>query len=513
MISVEQLHPLEIRTLRVVPSEESFVAMDLITSADLNLGQCNQAFSWLIAKESIIEVKRVNKQSYELTSLGKKYQKEGLFEERILSLLSANGPLPLPEIGSILGLEQRDVGTAYGALSREKIVSMDEDNRVAVTGDVSKRVAVLRRLMDRMVSELVISVGDVNPSEQKEIISQSRKRGSGRGLFRVIEDEIVSYKLTETGKQLQKSVNEMGLTGIEVGALTPKMLTDGSWRRLNFRRYNVNSPPGRILLGRRNPYNAYLDRVRNQLIGLGFEEFDGPLVETNFWCCDALFMPQFHVARDEHDVYFIKEPRETKDLPEPFFSRVEASHVDGGETESRGWGYRFDRNFAKRTILRSHGTVVSAKTLTRARVPGKYFGIMRCFRPDEVDSSHLADFYQTEGIVLGENVNLRTLLGLLKLFAEEIVGVSSDDVRYEPAYFPFTEPSVEVFVRHPKVGWTELGGAGIFRPEVTQPLGVEVPVLAWGLGIDRMAMVSLGIDDIRDLFSTDLHKIRLRVGC
>ena len=299
---------------------------------------------------------------------------------------------------------------------------------------------------------------------------------------------------------------------MEVGALTQDMLSDGSWRRVQFRRYNVNSPPGRVLLGRRNPYTAYLDRVRDQLTALGFEEFDGPLVETNFWCCDALFMPQFHAARDEHDVYFIKEPRHASHLPEPYLQRVAATHADGWQTGSRGWGYRFDPDFARRTILRSHGTVVSAKTLTRAKVPGKYFGIMRCFRPDDVDASHLADFYQTEGIVLGEHVNLKTLLGLLKLFAEEVAGAASADVRYEPAYFPFTEPSVEVFIRHPTVGWIELGGSGIFRPEVTRPLGVDVPVLAWGLGIDRMAMMSLGIDDIRDLFSPDLDQVRRRVA-
>ena len=298
----------------------------------------------------------------------------------------------------------------------------------------------------------------------------------------------------------------------EVGALTPAMLADGSWRNKQFRRYNVNSPPGRVLLGRRNPYTAYLDRVRDQLTALGFEEFDGPLVETNFWCLDALFMPQFHAAREEHDVYFIKEPRHASHLPEPYLERVAATHTDGWQTGSRGWGYRFDPDFARRTILRSHGTVVSAKTLTRAKVPGKYFGIMRCFRPDEVDASHLADFYQTEGIVLGEHVNLKTLLGLLKLFAEEVAGAASADVRYEPAYFPFTEPSVEVFIRHPTVGWIELGGSGILRPEVTRPLGVDVPVLAWGLGIDRMAMMALGIDDIRDLFSPDLDQVRRRLA-
>jgi phenylalanyl-tRNA synthetase alpha chain len=152
--------------------------------------------------------------------------------------------------------------------------------------------------------------------------------------------------------------------------------------------------------------------------------------------------------------------------------------------------------------------VLSAHTLTRAHVPGKYFGIVRCFRYDKVDATHLSDFYQTEGIVLGEDVNLRTLLGMLEMFATEVAGAK--EVKYVPGYFPFTEPSVEVHIKHPKLGWFELGGSGIFRPEVTASLGVHVPVAAWGIGIDRMALMALGLSDLRELFSYDLESVRLR---
>ncbi|MCU0724142.1 MAG: phenylalanine--tRNA ligase subunit alpha, partial [Planctomycetes bacterium] len=128
------------------------------------------------------------------------------------------------------------------------------------------------------------------------------------------------------------------------------------------------------------------------------------------------------------------------------------------------------------------------------------------FRPDRVDATHAVDFFQVEGIVLGAEVTLRTLLGLLRTFALEIA--RAREVAFVPDYFPFTEPSVGAMMRHPKLGWVELGGAGIFRREVTDPLGVTVPVAAWGLGLDRMAMVALGINDIRELFSRDLNRIR-----
>ena len=512
-MNVKQLHPLEVRVLRAAAAEAPFTAADLMAAAGMNLGQCNQAFSWLEGKGLIAERERAQEVRYELTELGEQYRRDGLPEERMVALLRDAGPLPMPEIAARLGLEQRDVGSAYGALAREGVLAMDGARQVEVgaAGGESARVATVRGLLDRLAGGAA-AADELTEAEREQAAALSRKRGAARGVFRAVESESVSYALTEAGQEMRRAAAEAGLSGVEVGALTPDMLADGSWRGVQFRRYNVNSPPGRVLLGRHNPYTAYLDRVRDQLTALGFEEFDGPLVETNFWCLDALFMPQFHAAREEHDVYFIKEPRHASRLPEPYLERVAATHADGWQTGSRGWGYRFDPDFARRTILRSHGTVVSAKTLTRAKVPGKYFGIMRCFRPDDVDASHLADFYQTEGIVLGEQVNLKTLLGLLKLFAEEVAGAASADVRYEPAYFPFTEPSVEVFIRHPTVGWIELGGSGIFRPEVTRPLGVDVPVLAWGLGIDRMAMMSLGIDDIRDLFSPDLDQVRRLVA-
>jgi phenylalanyl-tRNA synthetase alpha chain len=310
------------------------------------------------------------------------------------------------------------------------------------------------------------------------------------------------------GEEIKQAVQASGMTGDEIGTLTPDILKSGEWRTKGFRAYSTKTPPVRVLLGRKNPYVEYLESLKDKLVSLGFEEFDGPLLETEFWNSDALFMPQFHAARDIHDVFYLTDPEYAKAIEQPYLDQVAAAHENGWQTGSRGWNYGFDKDFTRRMILRSQGTVLSAKQLPEAKVPGKYFGVVRCFRPDDVDATHAADFYQTEGIVLGEEVNLKTLLGLLKIFAEEVAGAK--EVKYVPAYFPFTEPSVEVHMKHPVLGWIELGGSGIFRPEVTEPLGIKVPVLAWGLGIDRMAMMSLGLSDIRDLFTGNIEQIRLR---
>ena len=374
--------------------------------------------------------------------------------------------------------------------------------------ELPQEVQLQRALLDK--ADDIIDDSTLSEPERKAIQALSKKRGAANSTFKLIEREEVSYHLTELGEEVKEAVLKANITGEEFGLLTAEMLASGAWKNGMFRPYGINAPTPRLIPGRHNAYGNYLQWVKDKLIALGFEEFDGPLVENEFWNGDALFMPQFHSARDIHDVYYVKEPVHAKQIEEPWLDQVAKTHEDGWTTGSRGWGYKFDHEFTRRQVLRSQGTVLSAHQLTKAKVPGKYFGVVRCFRYDQVDATHGADFYQTEGIVLGKDVNLKNLLGLLKMFATEIAG--AEEVKYVPGYFPFTEPSIEVHIKHPVLGWFELGGAGIFRPEVTKALGVDVPVLAWGLGIDRMALMHLGLNDLRELFTPNIDSVRTRRG-
>ncbi len=296
------------------------------------------------------------------------------------------------------------------------------------------------------------------------------------------------------------------LAGKEIAALTPELIKTGLWKDAKLRPYNVSATGKKTYPGKKQHYMAFLDYVRSKLVAMGFEEMSGPLIETEFWNMDALYMPQHHAARDIHDAYFIKEPKHSPELDKKILERVKKSH-EKGVAGSRGWEYQYDTERAHRLILRTHGTVLSAKTLAAGpKIPGKYFSIMRCFRYDVVDATHLPDFYQVEGIIVDKGLNFRHLIGVLRMFAKEFA--NSEKIKLVPGYFPFTEPSVELHVKHSELGWIELGGAGIFRPEMTIPLGVDMPVLAWGLGIDRIGMCNMGISDIRDLFTHDLKKLR-----
>jgi phenylalanyl-tRNA synthetase alpha chain len=509
--AVRELHPLEVKVLLRYGKKDVISHARLVADLGYNLGQANQALSWLAMKGLVAETDRAARVLYEITELGRECMSKGTGEQRIVDLLAAEGPLPLPEISRKLGIEPKDVGSAFGGLSKDGVLAMDADKRATLAAGGLERLAPRQRAIQSLLKRAEgapLEEQGLSAADRELAGSQAKKRGAAGSLFRLVEREEVTSVLTPAGLEAAAALKKAGATGEEAGALTPEMLKSGAWKTLQFRRYNIDVPPSRVPLGRGNPYCGFLSRLKDKLASLGFEEFDGPLVETEFWNGDALFMPQFHAARDIHDVYYIKEPTHAKQIEQPWLDQVAATHQNGWTTGSRGWEYPFDRDFTRRLILRSQGTVLSAKTLTRAKVPGKYFGVVRCFRYDKVDATHLADFYQTEGIVLGEEVNLRTLLGLLKMFAEEVA--MAKEVKYVPGFFPFTEPSVEVHIKHPTLGWFELGGSGIFRPEVTEPLGIKVPVLAWGLGIDRMALTSMGLHDIRDLFTNSIEDVRAR---
>ncbi|MDR2767142.1 MAG: phenylalanine--tRNA ligase subunit alpha [Treponema sp.] len=532
---VKNLHPLEVKIiLRYQKGDE--LTIDRVES-DLGLksGNGNQALSWLAGKGIVTELRRDTAVFYELTALGREWKEKGSPEERIIELVRIQSGLGLPEIAAALRLPNRDVGSAFGSLSRLGVLAMDGGKRVVMVlppdqiengrpakGAAAEHFSLVRGLFDKAAArELTAEAGagvtgllpaaELSPDEKNAIAGMAKKRGAADAAFRQIERETVvfGFSSAETDRdQIAAALEAAGITGEEIGALDAGMLASGSWKGRVFRSYNVRVPPTRLIPGRTNPYAQFLEGVKDKLSSLGFEEFDGPLVETEFWNSDALFMPQFHSARDIHDVYRLAAPERAGAVEEPWLSNVAAAHETGGVSGSRGWTYSFDRDFTRRLILRSQGTVLSAKTLPRAKIPGKYFGIVRCFRYDKVDATHLPDFYQTEGIVLGEEVNLKTLLGMLEMFAMEVAGAK--EVKYVPGYFPFTEPSVEVHIKHPVLGWFELGGSGIFRPEVTESLGVHVPVAAWGIGIDRMALMALGLNDLRELFSCDIENVRLR---
>ncbi len=508
------LHPFELKLLHAFAGDAPVALETLAASAGLELAHARSAVERLREKEAVRVEREDIRTLVALTDRGRELGAAGLLPLRILDLLVHERGVTRDRLAihaRVAPGDVEDIGSAIGELKRLGAITLGAGGVLERTGDADAAAAPLRAtqaLIERVGAATTIVLDGLDTADQERVQGLSRKRGKGRGVFLCREENERWFALTPSGGRLRAAAAAMGRTGDEISQLTPDMLARGAWRDRPFRSYDVSVRPGRVVVGGRHPYRAFLDDVTRRLLSMGFQEMRGSLVETEFWNMDALFMPQFHSAREIHDVYFVDAPTHHRGLPDDVVERVAAAHSDGGTTGSRGWRYTFDRARTHRLVLRSQGTALSARRLASAAVPGKYFSIARCFRYDTVDATHAPDFFQIEGIVLERDITFRHLLGLLTLFAREFA--RANEVRFVPAYFPFTEPSVEVHMRHPnpRIGWTELGGGGIFRPEVTAPQGVDVPVIAWGLGLDRMAMVALGIDDIRDLFSPDLEMMR-----
>jgi len=455
--------------------------------------------SLTLTEKKLTETHEQRQTLAKLSPEGGHHAKKGLPERRLISaLLQMGGEAPVDEVVKKAGLEREFLAIGLGWLHRKGWAHMEKNLLRALQEPPLGTDEVLLALLNEKGPSIVEELS----REQQDAVSVLK----GRKLVELDEKALRELKLTEEGWKLIRR----GIALVEeVSQLTPELIVTGKWRRVKLRRYNIRAPVARTWPGKKHPYLKFLDDLKGKLVTLGFREMTGPIVELMFFNCDSLYMPQDHPAREIHDLYFVKKPA-YGNLNEykPFLSHVKKTHEKGWRTGSRGWGYNFSVRETRRLMLRSQGTALSARTLMseKLEIPGKYFSISRCYRPDVIDKTHLTEFNQVEGIIVGEDLSLRDLLGVLEKFAMEIAG--ADKMRFRPGYFPFTEPSVELFAYKEGYGWVEFGGAGIFRPEVNLPLGVTVPVLAWGLGVDRLFMMKAGIDDIRYLFTQDLDWLR-----
>lgn len=235
-----------------------------------------------------------------------------------------------------------------------------------------------------------------------------------------------------------------------------------------------------------------LTQVREEVVGvfrkLGFTVAEGPEIESEWYCFDALNTPENHPARDMQDTLFMPAGTRCADAPR-----------------------RGDEAY----LLRSHTSSVQIRTMLRQEPPIRIVAPGRCFRRDTVDATHSANFHQIEGLWVDRQVTLRDLKSVLDFFVREIFGASAE-TRLRPSFFPFTEPSFEMDLRSPNLGrlsnrWLEIMGCGLVDPKVFENVGYapeQWTGLAFGVGLERIAMLLHGIDDIRHFYANDLRFLR-----
>ena len=446
-----------------------------------------------LRSKHLIVVEEEHQSFVRLTPKGESARTRGLPERRFLDALRDHGGSLSPEQATAAGLDDEERSAAIGILRRRGLLAEGLPFRLKSEGGTADGF---------LPEETVLAQAAETGADADPPIVDLLER---RGLVRREHRSIKRWSASDEGRRLPVAPE-----GAEqLGSLTPELLRSGDWKGRTFRPYDVRAPVPYSTGARPNPYLAWLQEFEEILIGLGFEQAEGPLLETEFWNNDVLFMPQDHPARSIHDALSV-EGIEGRPPPADLLARVAAAHEGRAlpgtsERLGPGWPGPYDVRVACRPVLRSQTTAVSARYLAgHPTAPFRVFSIDRNFRREEVDARHHLDFHQCEGIIGEEGLDLRHLVGIFTTLAEAI---GLHEVKFRPSYFPFTEPSIEGYVRHPQFGWMEVFPGGIFRPEVVRPLGIEVPVLAWGIGVMRLAMVALGSNDIRELFQDDLARL------
>jgi phenylalanyl-tRNA synthetase alpha chain len=495
---IESLSPMERKILPFI--KESKSPKELEKKSGLDETSVMRALSFLENK-NIVKVKQEIKKIIDLGDNGVVYSKGDLPERRLLNFLAEKKELKLGDFRAAK-LSENELKAAIGALKKKAMIETKDGKIILISGiaEIGKKM-----LEEQLLEVLPIELSKLAPEQLHALKSLEGRKD----IVRTEEKKEIEIEVTELGKELSKIDLKSSENMIE--SLTTEMIREESWKGKKFRRYDIKSAVPAINGGKRHFVNQAVDYARRVWLDMGFKEMQGTLTQTGFWNFDALFTAQDHPVREIQDTFFIKGI--TGKLPDPsIVNGVKKAH-EKGVNGSKGWRYNWKEEEAKRVILRTHTTCLSVNTLAKLGknklkdLPAKFFSVGKCFRNDTLDWNHGFEFNQTEGIVIDENANFRNLIGYLKEFAKKM---GYEKVRFRPHYFPYTEPSLEGDVwNEEKRKWVEVFAAGIFRPEVTEPLlGKPIPVLAWGPGFDRMIMAIYKIQYFRELYQNDLTKLR-----
>ncbi|RQG93145.1 phenylalanine--tRNA ligase subunit alpha [Natrarchaeobius halalkaliphilus] len=460
-----------------------------------------------LEEDGLVVVKERVDETSRLTDEGETYADDGLPEVRLYEAALEAGadddPASMGRVIGASGLEGSQVDIALSNYARKGYGAIDSGE---LTADPDADPAA-----DAEANALEELAGtDDTPLEVVDVDGETMGGLERRGLVEIAETTVREVRLTERGVTVRTDGLERSET---VGQVTPELLTSGEWEDVEFAEYNVEADAEQVKGGRVHILRQTADRVKDVLVGMGFQEMEGPHVDADFWINDCLFMPQDHPARTHWDRFALEEPTHIDELPEGLVERVERAHREGVGDDGEGYHSPWDEDFARALALRGHTTSLSTRYLSGEQIgeiepPARFFSVEKVYRNDTLDPTHLLEFFQIEGWVMAEDLSVRDLMGTFEEFYARF-GIT--DIEFKPHYNPYTEPSFELFGTHPTTGeLVEIGNSGIFREEMLEPLGVECDVMAWGLALERLLMLMYGFEDIRDIHGTlcDLELLR-----
>ena len=453
----------------------------------------------LLTQDELIVSEVVSTKVLELTAEGKQFVEHGSHEARVFAAIPAEG-VDQAALMNMITDQTIDKKVGFSKALAAQWIKLDRSSK-RVTRQADEITDTVSDLLSQIAG---MSISDL-PADQK---AELKKRKL------VTENTIKSFAVRKGAKfttRLQKLETE----------ITGEMMAKGNWKELQFKEYNFNARGVGVEAGHLHPLLKVRSEFRQIFLEMGFQEMrTNNWVESSFYNFDALFVPQQHPARDDHDTFFISNPDVTpvNNLPAEHLQRVRKVHSQG-DYGSIGYQSEWKTSETQKNVLRTHTTACTARLLSQLAqdcqqtgdgefTGGKYFSIDRVFRNETLDATHLAEFHQIEGVVAGVDVGLAHLMGVVKEFFSKM-GLT--EIKFKPAYNPYTEPSMEVFAYHPGLKkWVEIGNSGVFRPEMLQSIGLSdrISVLGFGLSCERPTMIKYGISNIRDLVG---HKVDLQM--
>ncbi len=450
--------------IKLLQSEKNLTEQQIIEKTKLTADQIRRGIEWLRLKNLAL-VEESEKLFLTLGKNGLVAKQEGLPERKLVNLV-ANRPIPFDDLRKKL-LDDMNVA----------IANAKKNNWIEISKNESTSIVSLKQNPEPTNEEKILAQIGENKIPLEQISDKSAldslKKRPDYIVMESIKTKILS--LTEPAKSIDTESADFG--AIDVEADVP-----------------------RVYAARTHPLKDTINEIREVFVSLGFSEISGNFAQPSFWNFDALFTPQDHPAREMQDTFYIKDK-----LAQSFATASQIKQVS--DSHKKGWKYAWSQETAKKMVLRTHTTCVTIKYLAENKpAEARVFSLGRVFRNEKVSYKHLVEFNQVEGIVVGKNVSLRDLMGIQTEFYKKM---GLNKIKFWPTFFPYTEPSLQTMVYNERLDkWVELFGMGIFRPEVTKPFGITRPVLAWGGGIERIAMLKYGLDDVREFYNNNLNWLR-----
>ena len=451
-----------------------------------------------LKSREMVEYEQMKHEEAHLTPEAEGIAATGSHEAKVFEAVrAALDGLKIRDLPGIVGDEAAKVGS--GNAFKQKWIKKDKD--------------VLRTNVE--------SIKDVT-QEQLRTIQKTKTYPDAKVLAELKKRKLIEFKPVTTFKFWKGPKYATEFVKEETD-LTVEMLASGAWKTAHLKPYNFNSKGAPTPSGALHPLAKVRSEFRQIFFEMGFEEMPtNRFGETGFWNFDALFVPQQHPARDLQDTFYISDPAKA-DPPRPdpsstdpsatvlpmhrrvrskghanpeldykqYWDNVRAVH-ESGKYGSIGYRYPWSPDEALRLVLRTHTTAISTYMLHKLAQnprPARYFSIDRVFRNETVDQTHLAEFHQVEGVIADFGLTLGGLIGFMEVFFSKM-GIHN--LRFKPAYNPYTEPSMEIFGFHDGLNkWVEIGNSGMFRPEMLEPMGLpkDMRVYGWGLSLERPTMI------------------------